>query len=112
MRVYVDDAMVIGSTPLVETVFDVYKSMWDVKVTGILVADGATTEHAVLVIRFLGCSLKRNGNMYVLDQIDYIEERLLERGYDKVAGKKISQMYKRERRILWIDAIPTMLRIC
>ena len=58
MLVYVDDAMVIGSTPLVETVFDVHKSMWDVKVTGIIVADGATTEHADHVIRFLGCSFR------------------------------------------------------
>ena len=86
--VYVDDAMVIGSTSLVETVFDVYKSMWDVKVTGILGTDGVPTEHEVSAIKFLGCTLKRRENMFTLDQVDYIEERLLERGYDKVAGKK------------------------
>ena len=112
MLIYVDDAMAIGPTPLVETVFDMYKSMWDVKVTGILVADGATTVHTVPLIRFLGCSLRRKGGIYTLDQIDYIEERLLERGYDKVAGKGISQMFKKGKPVQWIERIPATPRIC
>ena len=88
MLVYVDDAMVSGTTPLIERVFEIYKSMCDVKVTGILVADDATTEHTVSEIRFLGCSVKRKDKGYTVDQIAYIEERLLERGYGKVSGKK------------------------
>ena len=54
MLVYVDDAMVIGPTTLIEKVFEVYKSIWDVKVTGIITADDAVTEYAVPEIRFLG----------------------------------------------------------
>ena len=79
MLVYVDDAMVIGTTPLIERVFEIYKSIWDVKVTGILVADDVSTENAVSEIRFLGCSVKRKDKGYTVDQISYIEERLLER---------------------------------
>ena len=79
MRVYVDDAMVIGPTPLNETVSEVYKSMWDVKVTGILVADDGSTEFVVPEIRFLGCTIKRNGTPYTLDQVAHIDERVLER---------------------------------
>ena len=44
MLVYVDDTMVIGTTSLIERVFEIYKSIWDVKVTGILVADDVPTE--------------------------------------------------------------------
>ena len=56
--------------------------------TGIRVADDVVTEHAVTEIRFLGCTVQRKGRMHTVDQISYIEERRLGRGYDKVAGKK------------------------
>ena len=88
MLVYADDVMIVGPTDLIEKVFGIYTSIWDVKVTGILVADGTTTNHAVSDLRFLGCSLERYEHMYTVDQISYIEERLLERGFDKVAGRR------------------------
>ena len=79
MLVYVDDTMAIGPAPLVEKVFEVYKSMWGVTVTGILVSDDGSTEFVAPEIRFLGCTIKRKGTTHTLDQIAYIEERLLER---------------------------------
>ena len=64
MLIYVGDTMVIGPTTLVEKVFEIYQTIWDVKVTGILVADDGTDEHAVSEIRFLGCTVKRKGKTY------------------------------------------------
>ena len=59
MLVYVDDVMIVGPTILVEKVFDIYLTLWDVKVTGIMVADGAESQYATQEMRFLGCSIKR-----------------------------------------------------
>ena len=68
--------------------FDVYKSIWDVKVTGVISADIVKSKHAVSELRFLGCWVKRQLDMYTLDQIPYIEEKLAERGLDQAAGKQ------------------------
>ena len=88
MLVYVDDTMVCAPTELIESTFKVCKSIWDVKFTGIIVTDGVKTESAVNELKFLGCWLRRYANMYTVDQIPYIEEKLAERGLTGIAGRR------------------------
>ena len=78
----------LGPTKIVERVLMQLKEQWPLSIKGILVRGGATSEFKVDSLRFLGCTLELGQDNHIrLHQIEYIKERLHERGREVNQGR-------------------------
>ena len=77
--VYVDDILIMGATRWVIEVIKMIQKSWTCKVMGILVRDGYQTDLKAKSLNFLGCTLEEEGEVLILHQRLYLDDKLKER---------------------------------